>query len=110
MSLLWFMLGLAIICLLALNIIFLKKNRAEYRLKELQVSLDKKVFFAKNCEAYQLSARETEVLRLILEGHTYKSVAGSLFISEKTVDSHMQNIFAKVGVRNRIALIMIFNR
>lgn len=46
----------------------------------------------------RLSGREREVLQLIAEGHTTKSIAGRLFISPKTVGTHRDHIKAKLGV------------
>jgi len=50
-----------------------------------------------------LSPRELEVLRLVAAGKTNKSIAKQLFLSEKTVDRHVSNIFAKAGVASRAA-------
>ena len=48
-----------------------------------------------------LSEREIEVLRLIARGQTIKGAAEALTISPKTVDRHIQNIYAKIGVSTR---------
>jgi DNA-binding NarL/FixJ family response regulator len=50
-----------------------------------------------------LSPRELEVLRLVASGKTNKVIAKQLFLSEKTVDRHVSNIFAKVNVASRAA-------
>ena len=50
-----------------------------------------------------LSARETQVLRLLASGKTNRAIAAALFISEKTVARHVSNIFDKVGVSTRSA-------
>jgi len=50
-----------------------------------------------------LSPRELEVLRLVASGKTNKVIARQLFLSEKTVDRHVSNIFAKVNVASRAA-------
>jgi DNA-binding NarL/FixJ family response regulator len=52
---------------------------------------------------HPLTARELEVLRLIAAGKTNKAIAGLLVVSERTVDRHVSNIFAKVGVSSRAA-------
>jgi DNA-binding CsgD family transcriptional regulator len=48
-----------------------------------------------------LGKREAEVARLIAEGLTNKQIATRLFISERTVDSHVRNILNKLGFRTR---------
>jgi DNA-binding NarL/FixJ family response regulator len=50
-----------------------------------------------------LTAREIEVLGLIAAGKTNKVIARELFLSEKTVDRHVSNIFLKLGVSSRAA-------
>jgi DNA-binding NarL/FixJ family response regulator len=49
-----------------------------------------------------LSPRETEVVKLIAEGHSTREIADVLVISEKTVDRHRANVLAKLGMRNRV--------
>lgn len=50
-----------------------------------------------------LTAREVEVVRLVAEGRTNRAIAGELYLSEKTVDRHLSNVFAKLGVSSRAA-------
>src|SRR5215213_4477676 len=55
--------------------------------------------------AYELSSREKEVLGLVVRGASTKQIAAVLYISEYTVQDHLSNIFDKVGVRGRKALM-----
>ena len=48
-----------------------------------------------------LTARERDVLRLIARGYTYKEVAGELFISGKTVETHVSSVLRKLQLSNR---------
>jgi DNA-binding NarL/FixJ family response regulator len=48
-----------------------------------------------------LTARETEVLRLIARGLSNPEIAEQLYISEATVKTHINNTFAKIGARHR---------
>jgi DNA-binding NarL/FixJ family response regulator len=49
-----------------------------------------------------LTAREVEILRLVLAGYTNKAIAAEIFVSEKTVEFHLDNIYTKIGVRTRL--------
>ncbi|MBA2644032.1 MAG: response regulator transcription factor, partial [Solirubrobacterales bacterium] len=53
-----------------------------------------------------LTPRETEVVKLIAEGHTSREIAGILIISENTVDRHRANVLEKLGLRDRVALAL----
>ncbi len=48
-----------------------------------------------------LSARESEVLRLLAEGMTDREIAAALAISPRTVESHVSSVLRKLDVRNR---------
>ncbi len=50
-----------------------------------------------------LTAREVEVLRLVSAGKTNRAIAADLFLSERTVDRHVSNIFTKLGLSSRAA-------
>ena len=52
-----------------------------------------------------LSARETQVLRLIAWGHSNKDIAGTLDLSVKTVETHKTNAMRKLGMRTRIQVV-----
>jgi DNA-binding CsgD family transcriptional regulator len=52
-------------------------------------------------DTHGLSPRELEVLRLVASGKTNKTIAGELFLSEKTVDRHVSNILSKLNVSSR---------
>ena len=54
-------------------------------------------------KSHGLTARELEVLRLITAGITNKAIAARLFVSERTVDRHVSNIFGKLDVSSRAA-------
>ncbi|MGF1432579.1 response regulator transcription factor, partial [Kitasatospora sp. LaBMicrA B282] len=51
--------------------------------------------------AFQLTPRETDVLRLLAEGRTNRQIAEELFISPKTASVHVSNILAKLEVSGR---------
>lgn len=43
-----------------------------------------------------------EILQLVLAGHTNKSIAAEIYISKKTVEFHLDNIYTKIGARTRL--------
>jgi DNA-binding CsgD family transcriptional regulator len=55
--------------------------------------------------AYGLSPREREIVDMVLRGASRKQISATLYISEYTVQDHLSNVFDKVGVRGREALI-----
>lgn len=58
-------------------------------------------------ERYKLTAREVEIIPLVVEGQTSKDIGEALFISPKTVENHVYNIYQKLGVRNRLQLFSL---
>jgi ligand-binding sensor domain-containing protein/DNA-binding CsgD family transcriptional regulator len=61
-------------------------------------------------EGYGLTAREQEILRLILRGESNKEIEKKLFISASTVRNHISNIYQKLGVKNRLELINLIGK
>lgn len=59
-----------------------------------------------SCEPVNISARESEIIKLIAEGNTNSQVADKLFISSHTVNTHRKNIMQKLGVNNAAAIVM----
>ena len=53
-----------------------------------------------------LTPRETEVVKLVAEGHTAREIGEILSISENTVDRHRANVLEKLGLRDRVALAL----
>jgi two-component system response regulator NreC len=53
-----------------------------------------------------LTAREREVVKLLAEGRTVRSVASVLGVSAKTVDAHKFNLMRKLGIHNKAELVM----
>ena len=57
-----------------------------------------------------LSPREMEVLAQISESMTNEEIGVKLFLSPKTVKTHLRNIFEKAGIRNRVEAALIYTR
>jgi DNA-binding CsgD family transcriptional regulator len=56
--------------------------------------------------AYDLSAREKDVLKLVTQGMNNVEIAQKLFISRFTVETHLRNIFHKLDIHSRQKLIV----
>lgn len=65
-------------------------------------------FFAANQETtvskeeYDLTKRETEILEFLCKGMSYKNIADECFISIRTVNTHVENIYRKLNVHNAV--------
>ncbi|MBI5949512.1 MAG: response regulator transcription factor [Chloroflexi bacterium] len=74
-----------------------------------QIDLSELIYEAKRPDQRsaldRLTARELEVLQLLAEGHTGRSIAERLVISPKTVEGHKARLMAKVGAKNRTDLL-----
>ena len=58
-------------------------------------------------ESKDLTAQELNVARLVRQGMSTRDVAGRLFVSPRTVDFHLRNVFTKTGVSSRLELANI---
>jgi len=57
-----------------------------------------------------LSSREREVAALVASGKTNRNIAAALYLSEKTIESHLARIYDKLDVHSRAALTAIMVR
>lgn len=74
---------------------------SEEVINELQTTANKK----KQKEESQLTAREIEIIQLIEKEFNNKQIAETLFISERTVETHRKNIFRKTNTNSVIGLV-----
>ncbi len=93
---------------LIMTIVYIRSSIHQSR-KEYNILLDRvhslEQLIESNCDKYNLTTRETEIVRLIMKGHPYKIIAADLSISEKTVAKHVSNIFTKASATNKVELI-----
>jgi DNA-binding NarL/FixJ family response regulator len=61
-------------------------------------------------DASQTTARENEILVLVAEGLTNSQIARRLRVSDNTVKFHLQNLYLKLGVRNRTEAAALYLR
>jgi DNA-binding NarL/FixJ family response regulator len=62
-------------------------------------------FLERGDQREELTPREQEIVKLIAEAHTNKSIAEILHLSEKTVESHRSRVLQKLGMRDRVELV-----
>jgi two-component system, NarL family, response regulator NreC len=70
-------------------------------LKDPHPSLNNKIKGALD----ELTPREVEVMGYIVRGYTNKQIAGSLYISTRTVEGHRASLLGKLGLKNRVDLV-----
>lgn len=76
------------------------------RIDEMQTEIEEKgdcnKFSEEKLKEFDLSKRETEVLKLIAQGYKNIDIADKLFVSQNTIKTHIKNIYVKLDVKNRI--------
>ncbi|MBB6326938.1 MULTISPECIES: helix-turn-helix domain-containing protein [Algoriphagus] len=76
---------------------------------DLKTQIDQSAFFNQRCTELGLTKRECEVAEQAALGLTSKEIAEVLFISERTVNKHLQTIYKKSESKNRVELINSLN-
>jgi DNA-binding NarL/FixJ family response regulator len=61
-------------------------------------------------QPFGLTAREVDVLRCLTQGKSDREIAETLFIGTRTVETHVSNLIAKLGARNRAEAAVIATR
>jgi Response regulator containing a CheY-like receiver domain and an HTH DNA-binding domain len=79
------------------------KTFESLQLKSHEVTISQKIEGA--AKRFNLTPREKDIVKLISEGYKYSEIAKTLYIADRTVTTHVDNIFKKVAVTNKIELI-----
>jgi DNA-binding NarL/FixJ family response regulator len=74
---------------------------AAYALAEIEIARAERAGRSASARPGGLTRRELEILRLIADGLTTREIAERLFISAKTADRHIQNMYTKIGTSSR---------
>jgi DNA-binding NarL/FixJ family response regulator len=78
--------------------------------KALQLIRGQKAEIVPEKNDFNLSKREIEIMELISKGDNYNQIAEKLFISPNTVRKHIENIYSKLHVHNKVEAIQVANR
>ena len=57
-----------------------------------------------------LTRREREIAELVTDRRTNREIAAALFLSEKTIETHLRNIFMKLGASSRVQVARTLER
>jgi ATP/maltotriose-dependent transcriptional regulator MalT len=85
-------------------------DQAARSLRKLGRGVPRRAATRANGEVSVLSARELEVLSLVVQGKTNRQIAEDLYLSVRTVDRHLSRIFDKLGVSSRAAAASVLAR
>ena len=80
------------------------RAQAERELRKLGRTVHRRTARGAGDGVGSLTERELELARLVVDRKTNPQIAAELFLSQKTVETHLRNIFRKVGVANRVEL------
>ncbi len=84
-----------------------KPSRPEAATEEPQVFIDQKNLQKQQANSNGLSKRELEVLQKMGEGFSNQEIAGTLFLSESTIKTHVSNILFKLDAKRRTEAVKI---
>ena len=87
-------------------VFFVQLNRT--RARRLAERIKTEAAMDHYCDQYHITAREKEIIRIVLKGKSNHDIEDELFISMGTVKNHIYRIFRKLGVKNRGQLIAHF--
>jgi ATP/maltotriose-dependent transcriptional regulator MalT len=86
------------------------RDQAEHELRKLGQSVHRRSARGRGEGIESLTGRELEVARLVVDRRTNPEIAAELFLSVKTVESHLRNIFRKLDASSRVEVARIVER
>lgn len=103
--------GFIIITFLFIRNVIQENRKAFEKLEEIGKNhlLDPEEYFIQKCSQFGFTKRECEVAEQVGLGLTSREIAENLFISERTVNKHLQAIYKKSEAKNRVELINSLN-
>ena len=90
-------------------LLFFRLYHKAYARTDIQ-NPSKEDVFDSFADSYNFSAREREVMTLLLEGCSNTDLSEKLFVSESTVKFHIHNLLKKTGCKDRLALLSLYRR
>lgn len=96
--------------LMVLLVVFLFISFHRYRMQHLRLHFKTEAQMNNIYERYKVSSREQEIIDLIIKGKSNKEIEEELFISIRTVKTHIYKIYQKFGVKNRLELINVIQK
>ena len=81
----------------------IEENKKDLETLELIKTKKTEEIFVHRCTRLGMTRREIEICGMVWEGYIYKEIADALYISVRTVNKHMQNIFKKAESKNKFS-------
>ena len=75
-----------------------------YNTSPIRIVKNEKTLSVAFIKDFSITKREQEIITALLDGKSNRELAETLFVSEKTIEAHLANIYRKVGVKNRLEL------
>jgi len=79
-------------------------------IEEPEKTNDKMIISQKDMKKYKLTHRERDILLLILDGYTSKSISERINLSQQTVKNYTHNAYKKMGVNNKMGLVNLIKK
>ena len=90
--------------------VFVSSPMMEGQSDALMDKMDEKPETGNLYEQYQFTAREIEVIQLLIQGYSYQKISEKLMISFATARTHGYNIYKKAGVSNKVELVNLMKQ